>query len=1108
MNNSLDLSKKTNENTKNATNLLFILGLLVQSWQMQDYQHIQLYLLLFFPLGWLLIYWMGRPANKLSASNLFMCLAIVIFFLTLTSHWWSPSKQMVLFQDNDLLSWSLFGLLCFAGYAGVYFSRTGQQNRWHRYALGLSLFILIRWMYLEEFTYRFQEVGFLLFILAAIPLFWNFLPQYTHRIYELILASKKEQPDSTWLNILSDKEAKAELHALAVSKIQSDQLLHQLFLNDKVSEGLAEAALRRIKDEDVLLQVVLDEEEAKKYREIAIDQMVNWTSKLLALRQIKDTAIQAKIIDEIPSTSTVETIFLDSSFPDEVRQLLVPKIASEQAILDVLWNGEDKSPAFSQALVNHIQSPETRKNLLLDDAFPEPIRLLFFTNIADYELFQLALAKLSGEQAKMQAIDSVKSPHILHEILQDQAWDSSIQKKAAMELLLEDVDLLSPNFMQISLSQLLPELLTQNQASSQIIQLLRNVTAFWGQFTDEGVLESFYPSELVINWYRDWLEVASDSAENIQVHWAVSNCFSILPNAQAIPVLQQAYDKARTVLKQETGELHRVAKAQALFLPEMTVANLLKALGFCAAKDASYTGFDRDETILAEIKPLEDMIKRQSLERNNLLKDFRALIDRLQEEEHLADYQIVTRHDYREMEQQIESRDQAIKDLMEKRDDLADQLSVGNVLMRVAANGQEFNTYIRQHACAGLIALTESSFLDEKAKLSISELLDSLQKDPAQEEFEMELEEEGAIDLEAVKADRTEQTVDPSFSIYEMRLMPHAKKGEVSYVFYSTLTQLSKNQTSIRKDQLYKTIVALCEQLPDAIQFFQQYPLKVMPRAMRNRLASYREQGYNLNYWTRYTPPKDVAGNVKERYIEIEDFTRPNSMGIVYNLFVDPLLLIPVIYHEYQHYKGIKNEAHVWLKEQYFLRHLIAAYAPNDENQLQAYLNYFSGSFFRIQDLLSLSLLKTDFSDPPQLQVFNAMITHFYGKQLNGNEAHAYALRQIDYENRNIYFNNVALRWDPIKKFPQFAEPKTDWETQLLTSIIKARKSQRNTITIQEVNQILNEDEITIYKAEWEHFTKKVSAIDTWFAHFPDLGSLYQNTIDQAYQGDLLLFKS
>ena len=248
-----------------------------------------------------------------------------------------------------------------------------------------------------------------------------------------------------------------------------------------------------------------------------------------------------------------------------------------------------------------------------------------------------------------------------------------------------------------------------------------------------------------------------------------------------------------------------------------------------------------------------------------------------------------------------------------------------------------------------------------------------------------------------------------------------------------------------------------------------------------------------------------MPGNVQYRYLEVIDYTKPNSMGMVYKLLFDDLLCIPILYHEYLHYKGRKNEAEVWLKEHYFLRDRILANAPKEDEQLAVYLDEIIARFTEVKDELTLSMLKTDFTQTEQLSTLNQLIMKQYGPQMNRFVAQQYAERMINQNNMNININNMFLRWDPLKRFPLLGKEGAIEEGMLVKEILTNRKMQKNTLTVEEFQKVLSDVQLQRIGKEWMDLLKRAKGQSTAFDAISNLLQLSQGDI----AGDeLLVYKS
>lgn len=1103
------------------TSLIFNLPLISLAFTLHEFQYIQILCLSFFPIWWVLVRLLKKPLARLQAARWFPLIGTLFLSCCLAIPLLNDAHMTGLFQEEFLISALLVTLIAFAGYCGVYFSFSRRENLWSR--IGYSATGLILWWWISEaITFYFPPLSWVLLLFALVPLFWKLAPLFPLEEYKQILKSKSPLTASLLLNIISNKDLPKKLRLDALARIDDDKHLFNLYLNRRLEDELAKTALEKIENDSILLKVISDEDEDEEFRKIGIWKIQEEGSLITPLKATQNEKIRKLMVEKIEDQDLLVSILTDEHYDFQVRKYSAAKIKDQEILFNILKQKPRLPLAFRLELLPFVDKPSIRKRILLDNTQDDEIRLSFLASIQDYALFKQVLLDLQMQKSRLKAIDEVKAPKILDAILQDSEFDLELKETAANELLAEDADLLSVPYLQIQLTKLLPSSLEKTNLR-QVEQILRNIIAYYGQHEDLAFLNQHFPAKKVADWYKVFLEekpIIYESKYNeqevyqtwsqanaVRIHWAIANCFSLTPHYFALPAIYDGLFMLRDIWRKFKSS-HR-PQSNELYLLEMALAALMKSTGQCAAQSESYQNFKNDEQVLDKIRLTQVSINENSQKLSGLYQNRAKIIDRLEKEEGLSQSSIGLHPELLDQQGPIKLLELKIAELAEKKNVLERDLSAAKVLMQIVTNSQDYNNYIRQYASAGLEALLGKSYLEKSAIEEIRKVLNSLTVKHEKTEDEVNPDKESETKPEAHNSGFEPTEIDPRFSLYELRLMPNSKKGEVNLIVHSALSQLTGKREKLPKLAVFFQLIKETSQyLPEALHFFEQYPLRIMPRPLRNQLGYYRSTGYRLLMWTKYRPPREVPGNVIYRFLEVEDYSQPNSMGLVSSLFFNPLLLIPVLYHEYQHYKGIRNEANVWLREQYFLRNMIAEYAPADDSRLLGYLNQIVGLLLRTKDMLTLCLLKTDFQQPEQLKVFNALILHFYGPQMKESEALEVAKKQIQRENNHISKLNAQLQWDPAKRFPELGIPETDWETKTILGIVQAQRMQRNTITLDEVGEILRDKEIREYHKKWEGFLHRFEHWQNLFGSFPDLLSLYKRLVSFPQKEDVLIFKS
>ena len=152
--------------------------------------------------------------------------------------------------------------------------------------------------------------------------------------------------------------------------------------------------------------------------------------------------------------------------------------------------------------------------------------------------------------------------------------------------------------------------------------------------------------------------------------------------------------------------------------------------------------------------------------------------------------------------------------------------------------------------------------------------------------------------------------------------------------------------------------------------------------------------------------------------------------------------MIPTIFHEYQHFKGDRNEASVFLKTQLFS---IAFYRKYKQANVRV-----DGVFAQLTSLLGM---------PPsvdKLGEFNGLIERYYGKQVGEDEAKLRGDAEIMRLNLAIDAANAAETWDPEKKLPRLDDTGDAENRDLIRDIVIRFATVPKSITEEEFRMITN----------------------------------------------------
>jgi len=250
--------------------------------------------------------------------------------------------------------------------------------------------------------------------------------------------------------------------------------------------------------------------------------------------------------------------------------------------------------------------------------------------------------------------------------------------------------------------------------------------------------------------------------------------------------------------------------------------------------------------------------------------------------------------------------------------------------------------------------------------------------------------------------------------------------------------------------------------------------------------------GCRLGLWYRYTPP-DRVGRVHLRYLEVEDRSVPNSMGICYKLFRHPLLVLPVLYHELLHYGGpegdpsgaLDSEGEVLLRETVFMRSLIAQLAPQDDDAIPNFERSMCEEMSRVGLGTMICLLVTPTDSSHGIEPFNEYVRAVYGERLSHEDAERKVRDYVDRENQQIMFSNLTdvQGWCPDKPWPLLGTADTDPITRQYMGVLMRQWTRCNFMSGDEGRRILNDKYCTQHLRAWAGYCGRKHACDVFFRY-------------------------
>ena len=571
----------------------------------------------------------------------------------------------------------------------------------------------------------------------------------------------------------------------------------------------------------------------------------------------------------------------------------------------------------------------------------------------------------------------------------------------------------------------------------------------------------------------------------------------------------------------------------------MPAQSIAAALGACAALDRQMRVLVYDEA--GRMRRYE-ALRRDVEQRNQLVERHYKLCTRYQAGEEVVEA-------IQKLQDEIGRRDEAITSAHEA---LREELTPAALLLHTVNDGQAYPTEVRQGAAWGLYCILKDGVLDTAARDQVRKTLYTVMHD---EEFdESTLRDRIAAKLPQgdprirellAAADRYADNCDdadldatvhrlvpevPSlpqeirggvdtsrrswsrdeFGERVLRLLPGARLFEFVGVlrrglrWMVELVEEHADSNDSRQENLPWIAALIGEELPGVMDFLSHYPLRLMTLGRhRQILGQYSRDKVKLEYWTRYTPPRwfrganpDELGEVHRRYLNLDDRSAPNAMGLYYRLFEHPVLVLPVLYHEFMHYggpqgdpeHGIENETEVLLREILFARHLLAQLAPKEDVELPAYERALTAAIERTELVGLARQLFFKFNDDEYLGAINEQIVHTYGEGLAAAAARAEVDKKIEVENRNIELKNrtdEAKRfWYPEIDWPRLGTPETRALTDHLRTVLGRALQQDHRLDAKRRDMVLAEPVCRSHCAAWSAYRERDGALAQFAQNF------------------------
>ncbi|HEX8183898.1 MAG TPA: hypothetical protein VF747_04085 [Blastocatellia bacterium] len=560
-----------------------------------------------------------------------------------------------------------------------------------------------------------------------------------------------------------------------------------------------------------------------------------------------------------------------------------------------------------------------------------------------------------------------------------------------------------------------------------------------------------------------------------------ANLLRLYPSAEWIPALKDAWLSFEELIRADPEQPMRDDLEPFVDAAATAVA---VALGVCASCDENFKNFSKDES----------QQEAQAIQKyNQLIEEHNDLVK-------LYQRQLTGKSG---LMGQIKSLKQQIEKQQDQLEQLPESYSPGYLLWITLRNAQVYPVSVRQGAAWGLYLLCIQGHLDQETKATIFETIRQAVegKDNRQfcERVVRLLPGRGVIELVAALQDGLRWMIDlvenacfrdeSAMSVFintqeEAQSIPARPKP---------LLQEKAIEPGGEYHQVKATVELMCEIVPGALNFLRRYPLRLMPLDYHKQiLGNYSRRGCGLIYWTRYTPPKDI-GKVHLRYLSIEDRSTPNSMGIYYKLFRHPVLVLPIIYHEFLHYGGpagkpsqsIENETEVLLREIIFARSLIARLAPGNDKQIPE----FEESLVREIEQVGLDSLRWqigyDLSNDMILEQINQQVIALYGNQVSASEVENRLNYHLAVENLGINLMNYELEWEKQITWPNLGAKQTLNLTRRYQEILRRQWSRRHRVDPEERDKILNDRACKSQIAAWKAYTSRRNALSVLSRPWP-----------------------
>ncbi len=322
---------------------------------------------------------------------------------------------------------------------------------------------------------------------------------------------------------------------------------------------------------------------------------------------------------------------------------------------------------------------------------------------------------------------------------------------------------------------------------------------------------------------------------------------------------------------------------------------------------------------------------------------------------------------------------------------------------------------------------------------------------------------------------------DPDMLCREVRIAKTCSEDEaIGRIVGGVYWILGKEKAQGQYPHIVETIKYLFAKNPEILEFLKKYPLRLFSINDKSKMDSI-VLGDFRKYWfqavgiihLRYGGLGEGAGGWQEinRTIEIRSQDSPVDMGLGVELFGNNHLLAGVVYHEYQHYKGILSEGETLLRQVDFMKSIIAEDGlgmPKDEmEKCEKDLAATMGQM----GISSLGYYFTAGIGDDYLETLNSSILKVYGPdnmtepQIENatDEVIDSLCKWISRRNSQLEIERLS---DPGKKLYELL---SDENKVKIKNLVKKTRQIRNSLTSKEFSSIMADDIELLTK--WDRYT-------------------------------------